>query len=100
VAVECEPGARSLIDALDRVLDKGVVIDAWVRLHSGGIDLTTGAYRCVAASVWTCVDHAQAAMPLLVPFEDPPDGGLPPAVPGALRPPVFIRTKARARSRR
>jgi len=31
----------SLIDVLDRVLDKGIVIDAWVRLSLVGIDLIT-----------------------------------------------------------
>ena len=29
----------SLIDVLDRVLDKGIVIDAWVRVSLVGIDL-------------------------------------------------------------
>ena len=31
----------SLIDVLDRVLDKGIVIDAWVRVSLVGIDLIT-----------------------------------------------------------
>ena len=31
----------SLIDVLDRVLDKGIVIDAWVRVSLVGIDLLT-----------------------------------------------------------
>ena len=30
-----------LIDVLDRVLDKGIVIDAWVRVSLVGIDLIT-----------------------------------------------------------
>ena len=29
----------SLIDVLDRVLDKGIVIDAWVRVSLVGVDL-------------------------------------------------------------
>ncbi|PYO44922.1 MAG: hypothetical protein DMD84_29710 [Candidatus Rokuibacteriota bacterium] len=32
--IERAPGHSSLIDVLDRVLDKGIVIDAWVRTHS------------------------------------------------------------------
>jgi hypothetical protein len=32
MAVERAPGGTSLIDVLDRVLDKGIVIDAWVRI--------------------------------------------------------------------
>ena len=41
MAVERAPGGTSLIDVLDRVLDKGIVIDAWVRVSVVGIDLIT-----------------------------------------------------------
>ena len=37
--VERSSGGSSLIDVLDRVLDKGIVIDAWVRVSLVGIDL-------------------------------------------------------------
>src|SRR6266567_1429522 len=37
--VERAPGGTSLIDVLDRILDKGIVIDAWVRVSLVGIDL-------------------------------------------------------------
>jgi len=36
MAVERSPGGTSLIDVLDRVLDKGIVIDAWVRVSLSG----------------------------------------------------------------
>lgn len=49
--VERASGGTSLIDVLDRVLDKGIVIDAWVRVSPGGIDLLTGEARMVVASV-------------------------------------------------
>ena len=39
--VERAPGGTSLIDVLDRVLDKGIIIDAWVRVSLVGIDLVT-----------------------------------------------------------
>ena len=39
--VERASGGTSLIDVLDRVLDKGIVIDAWVRVSLVGIDLIT-----------------------------------------------------------
>ena len=39
MAVERTPSGSSLIDVLDRVLDKGIVIDAWVRVSLVGIDL-------------------------------------------------------------
>ena len=41
MAVERSPSGSSLIDVLDRVLDKGIVIDAWVRVSLVGIDLVT-----------------------------------------------------------
>ena len=49
MAVERAPGGTSLIDVLDRVLDKGIVIDAWVRISLVGIDLITIEARVVVA---------------------------------------------------
>ena len=43
----------SLIEVLDRVLDKGIVIDAWVRVSVVGIDLVTIDARVVVASIQT-----------------------------------------------
>lgn len=49
----------SLIDAIDRVLDKGIVIDYWARVSLLGIDLlTTVEARVVAASIDTYVGYA------------------------------------------
>ena len=48
MAVERAAGGSSLIDVLDRVLDKGIVIDAWVRVSLVGIDLITVEARVVA----------------------------------------------------
>ena len=48
--VERASGGTSLIDVLDRVLDKGIVIDAWVRVSLVGIDLLTVEARVVVAS--------------------------------------------------
>jgi hypothetical protein len=39
--VERAASGTSLVDVLDRVLDKGIVIDAWVRVSLVGIDLIT-----------------------------------------------------------
>src|SRR5262245_21813228 len=47
--VERAAGGTSLIDVLDRVLDKGIVIDAWVRVSLVGIDLITVEARVVVA---------------------------------------------------
>ena len=54
MAVERAPGGSSLIDVLDRVLDKGIVIDAWVRVSLVGIDLVTVEARIsgVASAPW------------------------------------------------
>ena len=59
-AVERAPGGTSLIDVLDRVLDKGIVIDAWVRISLVGIDLITVEARVVVASIDTYLKYADA----------------------------------------
>jgi gas vesicle structural protein len=58
--VERAPGGSSLIDVLDRVLDKGIVIDAWVRVSLVGIDLITVEARVVVASIDTYLRYADA----------------------------------------
>ena len=58
--VERTVGGTSLIDVLDRVLDKGIVIDAWVRVSLVGIDLITVEARVVVASIDTYLRYADA----------------------------------------
>src|SRR6202011_1763261 len=58
--VERAPGGTSLIDVLDRILDKGIVIDAWVRVSLVGIDLITVEARVVVASIDTYLRYAEA----------------------------------------
>ena len=58
--VERAPGGTSLIDVLDRVLDKGIVIDAWVRVSLVGIDLITVEARIVVASIDTYLKYSEA----------------------------------------
>src|ERR1041384_1329746 len=60
MAVERAPGGTSLIDVLDRVLDKGIVIDAWVRISLVGIDLITIGARVGVASIDTYLKYAEA----------------------------------------
>src|SRR5579859_2585314 len=60
MAVERRSGGTSLIDVLDRVLDKGIVIDAWVRISLVGIDLITVEARVVVASIDTYLKYAEA----------------------------------------
>jgi hypothetical protein len=58
--VERTTGGTSLIDVLDRVLDKGIVIDAWVRVSLVGIDLITVEARVVVASIETYLKYSEA----------------------------------------
>jgi gas vesicle structural protein len=60
MAVERSAGGTSLIDVLDRVLDKGIVIDAWVRVSLVGIDLITVEARVVVASIDTYLKYSEA----------------------------------------
>lgn len=60
MAVERAGAGSSLIDVLDRVLDKGIVIDAYVRVSLVGIDLVSVEARIVVASVETYLKFAEA----------------------------------------
>lgn len=60
MAVERAAAGSSLIDVLDRVLDKGIVIDAYVRVSLVGIDLVSVEARIVVASVETYLKFAEA----------------------------------------
>ena len=48
-----------LIDVLDRILDKGIVIDASVRISLSGLDLVAIDLRVVIASIETFLQHAE-----------------------------------------
>jgi gas vesicle protein GvpA/GvpJ/GvpM family len=52
--------STSIIDVLDHILDKGIVIDAWVRVSVVGIDLVTVEARVVVASIDTYMSRADA----------------------------------------
>ncbi|MFC6835445.1 gas vesicle protein GvpA [Halomarina ordinaria] len=53
------PGTSSLADVLDRILDKGVVIDIWARVSIIGIEILTVEARVVVASVDTFLHYAR-----------------------------------------
>jgi hypothetical protein len=69
--VEIERDKPNVIDVLDRVLDKGIVMDAWVRVSIVGIDLITVEARVVVASIETYLNYAGAVAELL-PASPPP----------------------------
>lgn len=58
--VEKSVASSSLVEVLDRILDKGIVIDAWVRLSLIGIEILTLEARVVVASVETYLKYAEA----------------------------------------
>ena len=60
MAVEYESGSSSLIDVLDRILDKGIVLDAWARVSPGGIDLAASKARVVVAARATRLNFTSA----------------------------------------
>ena len=60
MAVEKAMGSSSLVEVIDRILDKGVVVDAWVRVSLVGIELLAVEARVVVASVETFLQYAQA----------------------------------------
>ncbi len=51
MSVERVSGSSSLIDVLDRILDKGVVVDAWARISLSEINLAGREARMVVASM-------------------------------------------------
>jgi hypothetical protein len=60
MAVEKVNSSSSLAEVIDRILDKGIVIDAWVRVSLVGIELLSIEARVVIASVDTYLKYAEA----------------------------------------
>jgi hypothetical protein len=53
-------GSTSLADVIDRILDKGLVIDAWISISIVGLEILTIEARVVVASVDTYLRYANA----------------------------------------
>ncbi|MHB0878547.1 MAG: gas vesicle structural protein GvpA [Anaerolineae bacterium] len=60
MAVEKAIGSTSLAEVIDRILDKGIVVDAWVRVSVVGIEILALEARVVVASVETYLKYAEA----------------------------------------
>ena len=60
MAVEKAIASSSLVEVIDRILDKGIVIDAWVRVSLVGIELLAIEARVVVAGVDTWLKYAEA----------------------------------------
>lgn len=52
--------SASLVEVIDRILDKGIVIDLWARVNLAGIELLSIEARVVIASVRTWLVYANA----------------------------------------
>ncbi len=60
MAVEKSIASSSLAEVVDRILDKGIVIDAYVRVSLVGIELLAIEARIVVAGVDTYLKYAEA----------------------------------------
>ena len=70
-AMTTAPSSSSLADVIDTILDKGLVIDAYIRVSIVGIELLTIDARVVIASVDTYLRFAEAVNRLDIAEEDP-----------------------------
>ena len=74
MAVERVPGNSSLVDVLDRVLEKGIVVDGWARISLDGIDVLSENARVVVVSSETHLTYkSSVADPDLPPQTALPD---------------------------
>jgi hypothetical protein len=70
MAVRTAMASSSLVEVVDRILDKGIVIDAWARVSLVGIELLAIEARVVIASVETFLKYAEAiGLTVSVPHE-------------------------------
>jgi gas vesicle structural protein len=60
MAVTTSMASSGLAEVLDRILDKGIVIDAWVKVSVLGLELLTVEARVVIAGVDTYLKYAEA----------------------------------------
>ncbi|WP_175648088.1 gas vesicle protein GvpJ [Nocardia donostiensis] len=65
------PNSSGLADVIDTILDKGLVIDAFVRVSLVGIELVTVDARVVVASVDTYLRFAEAVNRLEISETEP-----------------------------
>ena len=60
MSIQKSTESSSLTEVIDRILDKGIVIDAFVRVSLVGIEIITVEARVVIASVDTWLRYAEA----------------------------------------
>jgi hypothetical protein len=52
--------SSSLAEVIDRILDKGIVIDIWIKVSIAGIELIKIEARIIIASIQTWLVYADA----------------------------------------
>ncbi|NQD67977.1 gas vesicle structural protein GvpA [Bacillus haikouensis] len=60
MSIQKSTDSSSLAEVIDRILDKGIVIDAFARVSLVGIEIITVEARVVIASVDTWLRYAEA----------------------------------------
>jgi hypothetical protein len=60
MAMTTSMASSGLAEVLDRILDKGIVIDAWVKVSLLGLEVLTIEARVVVAGVETYLKYAEA----------------------------------------
>ena len=60
MAVQTSMASSGLAEVLDRILGKGLVLDAWVRVSLLGLEILTIEARVVLAGVETYLKYAEA----------------------------------------
>ncbi len=60
MAVQTAMAPSGLAEVIDRILDKGVVVDAWARVSILGLEILAVEARVVVASVDTYLKYAEA----------------------------------------
>ncbi len=61
MSIQKSTDSSSLAEVIDRILDKGIVIDAFARVSLVGIEILTIEARVVIASVDTWLRYAEAS---------------------------------------
>lgn len=59
-SVQKSNDSSSLAEVIDRILEKGIVVDAWARVSLVGIEILAIEARVVIASVDTYLKYAEA----------------------------------------
>ncbi|HCJ79561.1 MAG TPA: gas vesicle synthesis protein GvpA [Desulfotomaculum sp.] len=60
MAIQTSMAPSGLAEVVDRILDKGLVLDVWVRVAVLGLELLTVEARVVLAGVETYLKYAEA----------------------------------------